>query len=258
MDTDRLQKFLMIIKDLRKGIIEKESWKIDKEDLEFMFYLDENGRPIKIKNPNAFFINNLVNQQIPGEKAMGFSRELYKRLGHLDVNKISKMSIEELYKIISEPPKMHRFPKRISKFLIESCKLLIEKYNGNAENIWKNVNSAKELKKRLQEFYGIGDKISNLIIRILVDFFGYNFSDKNYIDLPPDRHVIRVLYRLGFIKERDKKEAIMFARVVYPEYPAFLDEPLFYIGNKFCYEDKPECEKCPLRDICSYYSISKH
>jgi len=258
MNADKLQKFLSIIKDLKKEIIIKESWKIDREDLEFMFYLDENGKPIKIKNPNAFFISNLVNQQIPGEKAVGFPRELYKRLGHLDVGKISKMSVDELYKIISEPQKMHRFPRKISKFLIESCKLLVEKYNGNAENIWKNVNSARELKQKLQEFYGIGDKISNLTIRILVDFFGYDFLDKSYIDLPTDRHVIRILYRLGFIKERDGKEAIIFARKAYPEYPAFLDEPLWYIGKNFCHEDKPECEKCPLRDVCSYYLISKH
>ena len=242
------QTFLTLRRALLNG--EANIWQIGKEYKRFLFECDEKGIPIKIRNPNAFFLGALVDRQIPSEKAWAFPYELKRRLGSIDPYFLAELPLEKIEEAIARKPALHRHPKQISRCIKRAALLLVEKYNGNAASIWETANSYEELYKRLTEFPCIGDKIANMIIRILHDYFGYDFGR---IDLPVDRHDRRVVARLtgGALTPKE------LAKLLFPENPAIIDEVLFYIGKNYCKPRKPRCDECPLKEVCTYSRSGK-
>jgi endonuclease-3 len=245
-DDLRVQELRSVFLKLREQTL-KEGWKdIGKEYRRFFFVLDENGVPVKIRDPNAFFIGALVDRLMRSEIAWKLPLELKKRLGTIDPHKIAQMDVDELASIIRRKPALHRLPREIARVLIASMKLLVEKYDGDASRIWDSASNYEELKKRLLEFPGIGDKIANMIIRMLNDYFGYQFEG---VDLPVDRNDIRLVKRLtgGTLTPKE------FARLIFPQNPYLADDVMFYIGRNFCRPTNPKCEECPLNRYCNFW-----
>ena len=230
---------------LRERALKEGCWKIGREYKEFLFELDENGVPIKIRNPNAFFIGALVDRQVKEEVAWKFPLELKKRLGTLDPQKIAEMDPKALAKVIAKKPALHRLPNTMAKVLVESMELLVEKYDGDASKIWDTAKNYGELKERLLEFPGVGEKIARMIAKILNDYFGYGFEGG---ELPVDRHTRRVVERLtGGVAQPDE-----LARMLFPQDPWLADIVLFYVGKNFCRPANPACESCPLAEYCAF------
>jgi hypothetical protein len=48
------------------------------------------------------------------------------------------MEDDKLKAIFNETPKLHRFPNVTAKRIKDACKLLIDKYKGNAVSIWND------------------------------------------------------------------------------------------------------------------------
>ncbi|MBN2002529.1 MAG: endonuclease III [Anaerolineae bacterium] len=73
---------------------------------------------------------------------------------------------------------------------------------------------------------------------------------------PVDTHVHRVSLRLGLIPDNTSREKahLLLEALVPPElyYPLHLN--LIFHGRQVCRARLPECEKCPLQDMCVYYS----
>ena len=88
--------------------------------------------------------------------------------------------------------------------------------------------------------------------------YNIRFSDldRKKMDIKPDVHTIRVLYRLGISKELSEKAAIEAARKMNPKYPGQLDAPLWNIGRSWCFARKPDCVHCPVETVCQKQSIS--
>jgi endonuclease III len=82
---------------------------------------------------------------------------------------------------------------------------------------------------------------------------GMRFSDFDHsrMDIKPDVHTMRVLYRLGIAPGINEGEAIAAARRLNPSYPGELDAPLWHVGRKWCASDTPLCEACPLEEVCA-------
>ncbi len=207
-----------------------------------------------IKDPNKysleFVFGVILDQGIPYERAWSAPYELKKRLGHLDIKKIAEMDEKELEKIMFEKPALHRY-KYMANRLIEASKLIIDRYNGNASNIWKGPISAKEIESRFREFKQVGQKKASMAVNILVRDFGIPITgDKSGIDISNDVHVRRVFHRTGIIKGDSEKELVMAARELNPKYPGELDYPAWEIGMKWCRPTNPNCEECPLNEVC--------
>jgi uncharacterized HhH-GPD family protein len=106
---------------------------------------------------NALLIGMVLDQQVPMEKAFSGPLVIAQRMGgRLDVAKIAAMSEDEFVAVCSERPAIHRFPAAMAKRIRQTCQVLVDCYQAEAGNIWKDVRSGDELKARLTGLPGFG------------------------------------------------------------------------------------------------------
>jgi uncharacterized HhH-GPD family protein len=106
---------------------------------------------------NALLIGMVLDQQVPMEKAFSGPLVIAQRMGgRLDVAKIAAMSEDEFVAVCSERPAIHRFPAAMAKRIRQTCQVLVDYYQAEAGNIWKDVRSGDELKARLTGLPGFG------------------------------------------------------------------------------------------------------
>ena len=122
-------------------------------------------------NGNALLIGMLLDQQVPMEWAFTGPHTLKTLLGHLDPKKIADMDPEEFLTVCLEKPAIHRFPKAMAQRIQGVCRVLADKYKGKAENIWRDVDDADELFRRLREFPGYGEEKAQIFVALLAKRF---------------------------------------------------------------------------------------
>src|SRR3954471_11472621 len=92
------------------------------------------------ESPLALLLGMLLDQQIPMEKAFSSPYVLRERLGHdLDARELAGYEPEALTAIFARPPALHRFPAANAKRTQEVCRLLVERYDGDAAALWTAV-----------------------------------------------------------------------------------------------------------------------
>ena len=87
----------------------------------------------------------------------------------------------------------------------------------STSSIWKGVNSAATVICRFLEFKGVGLKIATMAVNLLDQegVFPKSF-DRSAIDISPDRHVQRVMIRLGLVSDLPSVNQIIFkAKEIY-------------------------------------------
>lgn len=115
----------------------------------------------------ALLVGMLLDQQVPMEWAFAGPATLKQRLGHLDPKKIAAMDVDEFVAICCEKPAIHRFPGSMGKRIHAVCEALVADYRGNAANIWKGVDDADEVYRRLRALPGYGDEKAKIFIALL-------------------------------------------------------------------------------------------
>jgi uncharacterized HhH-GPD family protein len=222
-----------------------------------------------LEDPNAFLIGSLFDYLIPFRKAWEAPLVLKRRLGHLDVARIAAMDVSALQQHIkgdNTGGSLHRFPRILAHRLVSACNRLVANYDGSAARIWEHGSSAAVVVARLEEFEGISQKLSNMMVRILGTWCGVQLTDWNRIDIAVDRHVERVFQRTGLVpvgSEAIKPLIIQAARSLCPDFPGKLDDPTFRVGEKWCRSDSPLCDAsvdgqiCPLSKVCPRFRGSE-
>jgi uncharacterized HhH-GPD family protein len=195
-----------------------------------------------------FFYGALFDQGIRADLAWEAPRELRKRLGHLDPRKIARMNESRLRRTMRYPKALHRYRRKMPNWVIESSKLLVERYGGKPSRIWGDNPRADDLQRRFDEFKGIDQKKASMATNIPVRDKGVKVKGVDWrgIDISSDFHVRRVFLRTGLIDDDSVDALVEAARGLNPKYPGELDLPSWYIGSKFCHPRFPECPKCPL------------
>ncbi len=203
------------------------------------------------KNPLKFLFGVIFDQGIPFEKAWAAPSELERRLGHLDVRIIAKMNEKDLAAILSKRAALHRFNNKMAAWIIAASKLLLSKYQGNAENIWGGKPGAQVLESRFRGFEGISQKKGSMALNILVRDYDLPISgSKEAIDISYDVHVRRVFLRTGLATRDSESEILAAARELSPQYPGELDYPSWVVGHHWCHRKNPDCSKCPIDELC--------
>jgi endonuclease III len=139
----------------------------------------------------------------------------------------------------------------MARFIKANAGLLVDKYNGNASNIWNDTPTSVEMYERFIEFRGIGQKKGSMAVNILVRDCDVPVSDKRGIDVSYDKHIRQVFLRSGLAEKDDLDHIIDVARLENPAYPGALDKPAWYIGRDWCFNQVPNCNKCPLGNVCA-------
>ncbi|NPV88316.1 endonuclease III [Coprothermobacteraceae bacterium] len=135
-------------------------------------------------------------------------------------------SIEDLEKAIYPV----NFYKTKAKRVREACQVLVDRFNGEVPD---DVEALSQLP-------GVGKKTANMV---LLGAYG-----KPAVVV--DRHVLRVLDRLGFhFKDADQAEQEL--KSMLPEsHWGLLSYALMRHGKRLCLARKPNCLECPVKGIC--------
>ena len=134
---------------------------------------------------------------------------------------------EELQRIL-KPIGMYRSK---AKNTIAMSRALMEKYDGQVP----------EDQKLLEELPGVGRKTANVVMSV---GFGHP-------RIAVDTHVFRVSNRIGLVDEKDvlsTEKALM--ETIPQEAWTVNHHRLIWHGRMLCTARKPQCEACPLSEVC--------
>lgn len=124
------------------------------------------------RDGTALLIGMLLDQQVPMEWAFTGPYTIKQRLGHCDAKKIAAMNEEKFVSVCREKPAIHRFPDSMARRIHALCTIIADDYSGKGANIWKGVEDATELKRRLRNLPGYGEEKAEIFIALLGKRFG--------------------------------------------------------------------------------------
>ncbi len=126
------------------------------------------------RDPLALLLGMLLDQQFPMERAFGAPRLLADRLGvdALDAAQLAAMEPDALTALFQGPPALHRYPGSMAGRAQELCRLLVERYDGRAENLWADAPDGTTLLRRLRELPGFGAQKASIFLALLGKRYG--------------------------------------------------------------------------------------
>jgi endonuclease-3 len=133
---------------------------------------------------------------------------------------------------------------RIQKILSD-----ITEQQGDLDLSFLSEMSTEEARAWLLQHKGVGPKTAAIVLQFSLDKPAF----------PVDTHIHRVTGRLGIRPQKmSADKAHEFLEGLFPAeayYPAHLN--IIRLGREICHARKPECPRCPLQDMCEYYSNIK-
>jgi len=134
---------------------------------------DDRADALLASDGNALLIGMVLDQQVPMEKAFSGPAVIAERMGgHLDVAAIAAADPEEFAALCSRPPAVHRFPGSMAGRVQGVCRVLVESYGGDAVNLWTDVPSGVELRKRIAALPGFGVQKAAIFLALLGKQYG--------------------------------------------------------------------------------------
>src|SRR4051794_21851529 len=92
------------------------------------------------RDPLAVLIGLTLDQQITMEKAFTSPYVLAQRLGHEPTAaELADFDGDALIAVFAQPPALHRFPKAMAARVQEVCRVLVDRYGGDAAALWADV-----------------------------------------------------------------------------------------------------------------------
>lgn len=191
-------------------------------------FMDEYGEAecsLNYENPLQLLIATQLATQCTDARVNIVMKDLVKK--YKTCEDYANADLEELMRDV----KPTGFYRNKAKNIIGTCKILIEKYNGE-------VPSGMD---ELTELPGVGRKIANLMRG---DVFGIP-------GIVVDTHCMRLSKRMGITKETEQyKIERDLVKKIPKDYQTLFCHQLVEHGRKYCQARKPHCEECVLGDIC--------
>ncbi|MGO8958228.1 MAG: HhH-GPD-type base excision DNA repair protein [Streptosporangiaceae bacterium] len=120
------------------------------------------------RNPLALLIAMLLDQQVPLEKAFSSPYQLVQRLGHEPTAaELADFNPDELAAIFAQRPALHRFPKAMAGRTQELARVIVDRYDGDAAQVWNGVDSGAQLVARLADLPGFGGYKAQIFTALL-------------------------------------------------------------------------------------------
>jgi uncharacterized HhH-GPD family protein len=130
--------------------------------------IDADANELLSRSPLALLIGMLLDQQVPLEKAFTGPRDLVRRLGHEPTaHELASYDPDALAAVFSEKPALHRYPKAMAARTQDLCRLLVERYDGDAAQVWTGAASGQDLLKRIGELPGFGPGKAQIFAALL-------------------------------------------------------------------------------------------
>src|SRR6478609_2128552 len=135
--------------------------------------VNDAGNEFLATSPLALLIGMLLDQQIPMEKAFTSPSVLSERLGRdLDATEIATYDPAKFEEIFRTPPALHRFPAAFAKRVQALAQVLVDQFDGRAENVWTGAADGADLVKRIGRLPGFGEQKAKIFAALLGKQFG--------------------------------------------------------------------------------------
>lgn len=148
----------------------------------------------------------------------------------------AEIMAESTPEVIFEYVKSISYPNNKAKHLVGMAKMLMSQYNGDVPS------DLDELVK----LPGVGRKTANVIQAVI---FGK-------AAMAVDTHIFRVSHRLGLVNEKCTTpysvEKELMKNIPHEDIPTAHHWLLLH-GRYICQSRKPKCEKCGIKEFCSYF-----
>lgn len=200
--------------------------------------------------PHAYVLACCMDRQTSSEKAWMIPIKIKNILGSFEMDTLVSKTLEDYRKIFLDN-NLHRFNETMAEVFYKAVQRIHTVYKDDASQIWKGNPSSATVVYRFLEFDGVGIKIATMAANILARQFKIPFSDYYSIDVSPDIHVRRVMYRLGLIDQNATNEMIIYkAREMCPDFPGIIDFSLWEIGRTWCRPKDSDCNNCIVSSEC--------
>lgn len=230
---------------------------------------DQNINKFLSKTDFAWLVFLILNSGQEVRRAWEFPFYLSKELGgDFNADHITGLTLPELdehFIKVKESSGGVRFWRTGSAAVLRAAYKLRDNYGGEVSKIWDGIGSPRELMKRFEAFYEIGQKNASFAVNMLIGFKRIAFSGSELwlTQVSNDKHVRQVLLRSGVFDElvikgiRDNRNSKAFSlaiveigRYLNEDNPGVIDLPLWDIGRMFCSNKKPNCKDCVLTNAC--------
>ncbi|MBQ2897545.1 MAG: endonuclease III [Clostridia bacterium] len=180
---------------------------------------------LKTENTLQLLISTELSAQCKDDRVNEVTEKLYKRYKTaFDFAEADLCELEDYIKTLG-------LYKNKAKNIKYGCKKLCELFGGEVPGTME----------QLLEIDGVGRKTANLIL-------GEAF---NVPSIVVDTHASRLSQRMGLSKNTDPFKIEMdLKKIVPPEIQTKFCHQLVLHGRKYCNARKPNCDECPVRDIC--------
>ncbi len=152
----------------------------------------------------------------------------------------------ELFKVANTPEGFVKMPLDELERRIFSCGF----YHNKAKAIKSLSESVLAMggmptsRDELMKLQGVGRKTANVVAAVA---YGENA-------IAVDTHVFRVANRIGLVHAKTPEQTEVQLMQAFDENLwSHLHHLLIFHGRYICHSQRPECEKCLLRDCCEHY-----
>lgn len=134
----------------------------------FSLPIDPRANALLDRDALAVLLGLVLDQQITMEKAFTSPWVLAERLGHVpSAVELAEFDPDALIAVFAQPPALHRFPKAMAGRVQEVCRVLVERYDGDAAKLWQGAETGAELFQRISAVPGFGKQKAQILVALL-------------------------------------------------------------------------------------------
>jgi uncharacterized HhH-GPD family protein len=133
----------------------------------FQIAQDPEADRVLAEQPFALLMGMMLDQQFPMERAFAGPAKVLDRFGTLDPAAIAGADPEEFAALCAVPPAVHRFPGSMAARIQQLARIVADEYGGEADRLWSEAGSGKELLRRLQALPGFGRQKAQIFTALL-------------------------------------------------------------------------------------------
>jgi uncharacterized HhH-GPD family protein len=130
---------------------------------------DRDADALLDRDPLALLIGMLLDQQFPMERAFAGPAGLARRLGvdRLDARALADHDPAALAALFTGPPALHRYPAAMAGRVQALSAVVVERYDGDATGLWRDVPDGATLLRRLTALPGFGTQKAQIFVALL-------------------------------------------------------------------------------------------